>query len=87
MSRSWEGGSDTRWRAFRAAILQRDHHTCTIAGPKCVHTATHVDHVVPLVMGGQKYDPRNARAACEPCNTGRRVAVVEEPAPRRVSNW
>ena len=91
MSKGWKGGSDTRWRKFRAAILRRDHYLCTINGPKCTDKAPlkggHVDHIIPLDLGGQKYDPLNARAACQACNTGRRVSVMEEPAPKRVSNW
>lgn len=91
MSRSWKGGSDTRWRTFRAAILRRDHYLCQIQGKGCTGTAPlqggHVDHIVPLHMGGQKYDPANARAACAHCNTSRRIAIAEEPAPKRVSSW
>lgn len=91
MSAGWEGGSDTRWRTFRASILRRDRYLCTIRGEGCTTNAPlaggHVDHIVPLAMGGQKYDPANARAACSHCNTSRRIKPAEEPAPRRVSNW
>lgn len=91
MSAGWQGGSDTRWRTFRAAILARDHYLCTIQAKGCTTTAPiaggQVDHVIPLAMGGAKYDPTNARAACAHCNTSRRVKAVEEPAPRRVSTW
>ncbi len=91
MSAGWANGSDTRWRTFRASILARDHYLCRINGPGCTTTAPlqggHVDHIMPLAMGGAKYDPLNCRAACETCNTSRRVKVAEEPEPRRVSNW
>lgn len=91
MSAGWESGSDTRWRNFRAAILKRDHYLCTIKRPGCTITAPleggHVDHITPLALGGDKYDPANARAACGHCNTGRRVTVADEPAPRSVSRW
>lgn len=60
---------------------------CAIGGPKCVEVATHVDHVVPLVLGGSKYDPSNVRPACEPCNTGRRVKLSYGAQARPVSRW
>jgi len=91
MSRSWEAGSDTRWRNFRAHILARDHYLCTIRSKGCTITAPliggHVDHIIELHMGGAKYDPANCRSSCATCNTSRRVKLVEEPAPRNVSSW
>lgn len=91
MSAGWANGSDTRWRNFRAGILARDRYLCTIKSNGCAGAAPleggHVDHITPLAMGGAKYDPNNARAACEHCNTSRRMRLTEEPAPRRVSNW
>ena len=88
----WEGkGSDTRWRNFRAGILRRDRYLCQIRGKNCTDKAPliggHVDHITPLARGGQKYDPENVRAACATCNQGRRIDIIEEPAPKRVSNW
>lgn len=88
MSKAWEGGSTSRWRAFRLAILTRDKWQCTIVDKGCTGKATHVDHIIMLHMGGQKYDPLNARASCESCNLKRkRTNVQPEPAPKRVSSW
>lgn len=91
MSRGWAGGSDTRWRNFRAWIMDRDGYLCQIRGKGCTLTAPlvggHVDHIVPLQLGGQKYDPVNARAACAHCNTSRRIRISEEPPPKKVSSW
>lgn len=92
MSQGWKHGSDTRWRTFRASILRRDGYTCQIQGKGCTTTAPlqggHVDHVIPLHMGGQKYDPLNARAACAHCNTSRRIPIADyEPPPKRISSW
>ncbi len=92
MSNQWKKGSDTRWREFRASILLRDKYTCRVAGPKCAIEAPlkggQVDHIIPLANGGQKYDPDNARAACQTCNTGRRVSAGQyEPPYRTVSKW
>ena len=92
MSKAWAGGSDTKWRVFRAFILRRDKFLCTIKGGRCLNVAPlqggQVDHIVPLEMGGDKYDPANCRASCANCNKDRaRAVITEEPAPRKVSRW
>jgi 5-methylcytosine-specific restriction protein A len=88
MSRSWAGGSDSRWRAFRLYILDRDHWLCTLRLPGCTTTAEHAHHIVPLARGGAKYDPDNCASACAHCNTslGDR-APAPQPEPRPVSSW
>ena len=64
---------DAAWRRFRIRILDRDGWQCQVRGPRCIPdlrikgNAT-VDHVIPLVLGGARLDPANARAACRPCN-------------------
>lgn len=60
----------TTWTRLRLAILDRDGHTCQIAGPGCTHYATHVDHITSVKHGGTN-DPANLRAACVHCNTSR----------------
>jgi len=88
MSKAWEAGSDSRWRRFSLAVLERDNHTCTIKGPGCTGTADQVDHITPLSKGGSKYDPHNCRAACAACNTSRgNRAPAPQPEPRPVSTW
>ena len=59
------------WQRIRRTILERDNHTCQIAGPKCTGTATHVDHIIPINQGGPWYDPTNLRATCPTCNYAR----------------
>lgn len=92
MSNAWSGGSSTRWRTFRAAILQRDQYLCQIRAEGCTVDAPlvggHVDHIVQLDHGGQKYDPANCRASCRNCNLRRKkTKLTEEPPPRKVSSW
>lgn len=88
MSKAWEGGSDTRWRAFRATILDRDRWLCTIKGQGCTLAAEQVDHVIPLSMGGPKYDPANCRASCAHCNVARgNRHHPAQPEPRPSSSW
>ncbi|MBU6289955.1 MAG: HNH endonuclease [Chloroflexi bacterium] len=63
--------SSSQWRRTRLVILERDHYQCQIKGSRCTHTATEVDHIIPITQGGSKLDPTNLRAACHNCNNGR----------------
>jgi 5-methylcytosine-specific restriction endonuclease McrA len=67
-------------------VLARDAWLCQIRGTRCTDVATQVDHIQPLVMGGEKYDPSNCRAACQPCNLDRRVTVPRSTATPH-SQW
>ena len=60
------------WEKARLAVPERDSWTCQIRGPRCTVRATTVDHIVPTIRGGAHLDERNLRAACGPCNYGRR---------------
>jgi 5-methylcytosine-specific restriction enzyme A len=59
------------WRHARAFVLARDRYLCQVRGPRCKGEATEADHVVAIADGGAMFDPRNLRAACKPCNSGR----------------
>ena len=88
MSRAWEKGGDTRWQRFRVGILNRDQWLCLIKDRGCTDKATQVDHIVPLAMGGEKYDPLNCRAACQPCNARReRASTQYEPPHKTITQW
>jgi 5-methylcytosine-specific restriction protein A len=88
MSKAWEKGSDSRWRAFRVTILERDRWVCTLREQGCTGRAEQVHHITPLSRGGAKYDPANCTAACKHCNLliGDR-APAPQPEPRPVSSW
>lgn len=72
-----------RWRAVRLLVLERDGYVCQIRGAKCVGEATEVDHVIPVEFGGMWHDPENLRAACGPCNHGRRPPSSVRRHPSR----
>ncbi len=57
-----------RWQGVRRNILERDNHTCQIGITGCKGTATTVDHITPLALGGAWWDHDNLRAACSWCN-------------------
>lgn len=69
MSGNYTG--DSAWRKTRAAILDRDNYRCQLRYPGCSIQATQVDHIVPVLQGGDRLDPENLRAACVKCNVGR----------------
>lgn len=89
MSKAWGNGGDTRWQKFRLSILERDKWACVLGTEGlCTWIATQVDHIIPLGMGGEKYDPMNCRAACAPCNLGREKAGNHyEPPYKVISSW
>ena len=59
--------STARWRRLRLQILARDGWRCHW----CKGPANQVDHIKPLVEGGQPYAPNNLVAACIRCNSSR----------------
>ncbi|MBA9002022.1 HNH endonuclease [Thermomonospora cellulosilytica] len=70
------------WKRRRLAVLERDGHTCQIAGPRCTGRATEVDHT------GAADDHRleALRAVCSACHasrTGRQGAAARGPRPSR----
>lgn len=67
------------WPKRRAAVLRRDHHYCQIRGPRCVLTATEVDHIV----AGDNHDLANLQAVCEPCHRAKTNAERPKLPPRK----
>ena len=55
-------------RARRERVLKRDRHQCQLRYPGvCTGTATIVDHIVALGLGGADTDEA-CQAVCEPCH-------------------
>ena len=74
-----------QWRTLRLRILMRDGYRCQINANGCTQHADQVDHIVPLVDGGEKYDPNNLRAACTHCNASLGASIGNTRRVRRVS--
>lgn len=76
-------------KRLRFEILRRDNHACRYCGQSAPNVKLHVDHVVPVSLGGTN-EPTNLVAACIDCNTGKSsvpadaaiVADVEQDAMR-----
>lgn len=100
MSRSWAGGSTTRWRITRAAILRANQHehagACQLdVGTRCprhdrpcpgvcTRTADQVHHARGKAYGD---DPRYLVPACAACNGHVGNPLTISPDPRPVSRW
>lgn len=74
-------------KRVRYEVLKRDNHTCRYCGASAPDVTLHVDHVIPLALGGSD-KPDNLVTACKDCNLGKTstsatdsiVAEVDEKA-------
>lgn len=66
-------------KRLRFEILRRDNHTCQYCGEKAPDVTLHVDHVIPVTLGGSD-QPGNLVAACKDCNSGKSSAQLDGPA-------
>ena len=69
-----------RWKKRRRQVLERDGYRCQDCGCEVVRCSNSeplpegkrratVDHVVPVVQGGDRWDPDNLQTLCEKCHT------------------
>lgn len=61
----------------RFEVLKRDNHTCRYCGAKAPDVTLHVDHVIPVALGGSD-KPDNLVAACETCNLGKASTTPDD---------
>lgn len=77
-------GYGAAWTKLRLRILARDKHLCQPcikATPKRIHTATHVDHIVPKAKGGTD-DEINLQAIAAECHAEK--TAIENGARTKV---
>ena len=53
------------WAFCRAAVLARDDYKCVLCGRR---GRLEVDHIVPVSVGGARYDTENLQALCRGCH-------------------
>lgn len=73
-----------RWRTYRKAIIVRRGGECVECGATPLDQHIHLDHIVPLVQGGEPYDENNIQILCRECH-GKKTAK-EVWGVGRVSN-
>ncbi len=62
----------------RFEILRRDNHTCQYCGAKAPDVTLHIDHVMPVALGGDD-KPGNLVTACKDCNSGKSSITPDSP--------
>lgn len=65
-------------KRLRFEILRRDNHTCQYCGEKAPDVTLHVDHILPIALGGTD-KPTNLTTACKDCNTGKSSISPDAP--------
>lgn len=65
-------------KRVRFEVLRRDNHTCQYCGAKAPDVVLHIDHVMPVALGGDD-KPGNLLAACKDCNTGKASITPDSP--------
>ena len=76
--------SDRKYRKAAAYAKQRDAYVCWLCGRPGADT---VDHLVPLALGGDPYDPLNMRAAHRSCNSRRGVGLPGRQPSGTSRDW
>lgn len=72
-------------KRVRFEILRRDSNTCQYCGQMAPDVPLHIDHVIPLTLGGSD-DPSNLVTACKDCNGGKASISPDSPLVQQVSN-
>ena len=68
---NWRGDprtSTAEHKAWRRAVLDRDHWRCRLKYPGCTGKATQADHKVAVAFGGAPFDVANGQGACPHCH-------------------
>lgn len=63
-------------QSLRFEVLRRDSFTCRYCGRSAPGVVLHIDHVVPVVAGGDN-SPDNLATACEGCNLGKGATLLD----------
>ncbi len=65
-------------KRVRFEVLRRDNHTCQYCGAKAPDVVLHIDHVMPVSLGGDD-KPGNLVTACKDCNAGKTSITPDSP--------
>lgn len=57
-------------KRLRFEVLRRDNHACRYCGRSAPEVKLHIDHVIPVALGGSG-EPANLATSCGDCNTGK----------------
>lgn len=71
-------------KRLRYEVLRRDNHACRYCGQMAPDVKLHVDHVVPVALGGSD-EPSNLVTACMDCNSGKSATPADAALVNDVS--
>lgn len=71
-------------KRIRFEVLRRDNFSCRYCGAKAPDVELHVDHVMPVALGGSD-DPTNLTTACVDCNNGKASTRPDDDVVEDVS--
>ena len=60
--------SNTKWRKFRASILEQQGGQCVACGGTYPDHLLHIDHITPIAKGGNVWDTNNLQVLCKACH-------------------
>ena len=60
--------SSRKWRKFRQSILAEQGGCCEACGNVQPDRLLHIDHIIPIVDGGAKWDIDNLQVLCKRCH-------------------
>ena len=71
-------GKPTMFHHVRFRILDRDNFRCRYCGRSAQEDGVklHVDHVIPLSLGGADNDDQNLVTSCGECNIGKGATLI-----------
>mgnify|MGYP001944776561 CR=1 FL=1 len=58
----------TDWQRVRDVVYIRDGGICMKCGKRVVKDEFHVDHIIPISVGGDEWDLSNLELSCPTCN-------------------
>lgn len=61
-----------RWKSLRRFVLRRDRYTCQ----ECRRFGNEVDHIVPIVQGGEIWSEDNLQVLCKSCHSRKTAKEV-----------
>ena len=73
-----------RWRNRRAAVLRDNPLCCRCQAKGVLQPAKVVDHIVPVKLGGERFERANLQSLCVPCHnakTASETASLRNQAP------
>jgi 5-methylcytosine-specific restriction protein A len=70
------------WRRY-SEQYRREHPECAACGAESMKT--HLDHIIPVSLGGSMWDTRNHQTLCNSCHSKKTKREQQNPLPYRLN--